>query len=434
MSELKSLALQFHADAKKVLSRKKILVQFEEVTRGARHLSLGYKLGKSEQLLGALALSEPLALKSGVESVFMMRRAGILWIQYSLPSQLAISYKFADVKPGSVGVSDDNRQVLFVPESAYTVANHNTMTSVVGEPGSGKTTCICTILLSLIKRNPNIKYVITDTKSELGAFDNIVQLERPIARTRQAQSEAIAAVEQEAIHRANNNIKSSDNLLVLVVDEPYQLTPTDYKKLTLILGMGRSLYVWVIMGTQNPQEGSFKKLYPFLSNRFSGKVAPGESYKSLKVAMLKADALGGNGDFIRVDKFNPLRFQVPLITDSDFSGLVRASPHATVAQPIPQTINYDLVGRVAPPPAPMPPGRPVKVAINPDVLAVYHWHHIAEKKLEASIADKMFGFSELYGDRYYPHRKYKETAMRYCKIFNTYSKLRRFNPCKKTTV
>lgn len=408
-NSLKALGQQYDKATVAILRRKNIRANIKHVTRGARYIGIGYRLADSTQLKTAIELTDPISIKTGNDSVISMFHDGLIWYHFGLPPEFVKTYALSDLDPGNIGIGDNEQQINFVEQELFTEANGNPMTSLVGEPGSGKTTLMQVILLSLMRlRQPDrLGLVIGDYKNDLKPFTNSVYLKQPIATNVESVSRLIQWTAGEVRQRAENDIKDPDKLLILAIDEVKELSDADFRLLDNVISLGRSVFVWAIIGTQTPGAG-FRKIYPNLSNRFAGKVGQGESYNITRVARLNADRLLGRGDFVRVNKYDPTRFQVPMVTARDFDYIDRAEPPPIqiieVLPPIMET-RADT-GR----------GRPAQ-QLDLDILATYVSFALRNKPLPVGCADYLFKWSESQPrSQYYQHKVYGEAAARFVRI------------------
>lgn len=403
--DIQAFGIACHQQTMQILKRQKIGAAFKQGNREARYISNGYRLADSTQLDKVLALTAALATKTALEpGVFAMRRRGLVFFEFPLPPDLIRTYSLADLEPGAIGVGHGQKSVIFLPQKAFRKSpGVNPQTCVLGGSGSGKTNTIKVILLSLMRqRKPDtVRFYVTDTKSGLTEFDNSVYLAAPIARTQEAQSEMInlvrALIDQRSQQRAQGKADFSQELLILGIDESMLLTAKDKQHLAYIASQGRDLFIWLVVGAQYPNK-FLKNVYPFLENRLTGKVAAGESYQATKVARMNIDTLLGEGDFVRVDKFDSTRFQVPLVTAADMLKLERGQvppPTKAEVQPVVELLKK--------------PGRPVKIPIQPDILSLYVLYAEHNNKVPIALAERFFKFS-VSGDKFYINRLYKDAA------------------------
>lgn len=403
-SNVKTLAQEYDKNTRSILKREQIQARLVNAHRASRYVSLDYRLGDSSQVKRIFNLEEPLAAKSGVDSVLALRKRGVVSFQYSLDSRYEITYHLSDIQPGTIGLDEHRQSIPLWP--TLDKADFNPATCIIGEMGSGKSNLLTASILSLIKlRQPDrLQFAITDTKRNLSMLANIPYLIAPIAQDKESQSQLINHVKDSMLKRQPDRPQDYP-LLILVIDEPALLDKADYGNLEVIASTGRALYVWVVIGSQQPHKGDFAKLYGLLNNRFSGKVTLGRSYQVLGVPRLNADRLLGKGDFLRVNLYDPQRFQVPLITQADYESLPRAEivpiEHKVIEVP-------NITTR--------PVGRPQTVEIERDILAAYVYYQQRKLRLpQINTIAKVFGFT---GDIYYQNRLYVEAAKRFVRVQN----------------
>ncbi len=417
MSEFKNLAYQYNRGTLQVLKRSKIAARMQGGKNEARYINLDYRLGDSTQVVKALTLVTAVALKVGVENVFAMRRNGLLSFQFPLPDELTKTYTLADIEPGNIGVGDRG-QVEFLHQDAWQVSPAvNPQTCVLGGSGSGKSNTFMVVLLTLMQlRKPDtLRFFLSDTKAVLFDLDHLAYLAAPIARSEEDQSEMIKQVEflvkQRANERANGRRDFSDSLIVLGIDESMSLKMADQKRLAYIASQGRDLYIWLVIGAQYPNK-FLKPVYNFLGNRLTGKVADGESYQAGRVAQLNLDSLLGKGDFVKISKHNPQRFQVPLVVPGDFRELERSSevPAAVTVEAGP-IVELPEHKKEIIQPYRSTGGRPQTIVLEPEPYVAYLAYEQYGHEIPLKMAIKHFGLTEKYGHKArFAHKKYQDFA------------------------
>ena len=323
--------LKFHAQTLAVLLfNAGIGVGTIHPARGAKYSSLAVRLTNPMQIDKALKLSEALAVQVSTDSVLALRERGHAVYQVGLHRAMWKTYTRGDLHtPNGIGFAARNRELRFeftqeAPHAYF-----------VGATGSGKTEGMKTTLYGLMAANtPDaLTIAIADPHHDYTDFQNAAHLAAPIAHTPDEMNNLIkwALAQLEERKEANNRNAPK---LVVVVDELPTLTSkkenerADYNRAAIdsIANEGRKFNIHLLVGLQRPTKNDLEKKTNF-TRRFIGYLPDGnESYILGGQAGLKANALAGQGDFVRIGGQDAKRFQFVMLRNSDFGRLERRTP------------------------------------------------------------------------------------------------------------
>lgn len=377
----------------------------KEAARGARHLSLGIKLGNPTELEKALKLAEPLALASNTQNVLAQRQAGLVTYQFQLAPGFWQSYTRQDLPTNqAIGLAERRRPVDFDFRQPHSL--------VAGTTNSGKSETIKSILFSLMSSyTPDeLGIILVDLHGDYLDFENEAHLIRfdfgSIAGEQEHITQALFYVNQELTTRKANNIKDGKTL-VLVVDEADKILQEQRLEIVRALSQeGRKFNLHVIIGTQKPSHKDLPGILDNLLNRFVGLVSDAKVSANLTGRSgLQAHLLTGEGDFIHVCGMDVQRFQVAMATNRDFNRLERVelSP-VKIEQTNLIALPTELPERTA--------GRP-RLELNPDYVAWYLFHY--PEKISRNVAKELAGISR---DNHELHSNFTQ------KVIEAYFKLK----------
>jgi hypothetical protein len=375
-----------------------------QVSRGARHLSLGIRLANPVELDKALKLSEAVALSANSQAVLAQRQAGLVVYQFQLAPAFWQSYTRSDLPYSqAVGLAERRQPVKFGFEQPHAL--------IAGSTESGKSETAKSILLSLMTTYApdELRVILIDLHGDYLDFANEVHLTLPIASTQEEIETALMFAHNALVHRKTNNIKD-DYILFLAIDEADKALCTD-ERIEIAKALtqeGRKFRIHVLIGTHKPSHKDLPNILDNLNNRFVGLVSDAKVSANLTGhAGLQAHKLTGKGDFIHVQGINIQRFQVAMATRQDFESLER-----TEIKPV-EVDSMDLLEL----PSQLPersPGRP-QLELNPEWLAYYFYHN--PHKISRSMA-KELGLT----------RPFHELHRSFCKDFiKAFLKLREKN-------
>lgn len=372
-----------------LFARQGLAGKLAEVSRAARHLTLGVKLTDPAKLDAALKLTEPLALAAGCEAVISERRAGLVVYQLELPQGYWEYYTRAEMPaPDVVGLAERRRPVVFYLDPPHSL--------FAGTSGSGKTEAIKSAMVALLTTYEpgKLSLFIADPHSDFVDFGNVAHLAAPIAHEPAAIANLLRLALAELAHRKADNLRDAPPVIV-VVDEAHEaLTMPGNMEMVQALAQGRKYRVHLIIGTQKPNHADLPRILDNLDNRFVGKVTEAKVSATITGhAGLQAHKLTGKGDFLHVTGPDVIRFQIAQATAADLAGLERVveiAPPLTPALRAGASVIPDLV-EFPPDPDPKPGGGRPPLKVDPATAAAYFWRNPAS--ISIPMARELFGLS-----------------------------------------
>lgn len=380
--ELQNRARRYARVVGLLYSRRDLSGRLVSATRGARHLSLGVRLGDPLKLDAALALAEPLALATNITAVIAQRlptTPGLVSYQFELPAGYWQSYTRADVTGLGVGLGESRRQIDFGFDPPHA--------GVFGTTDSGKSETVKSILAGLFTTyTPDeLGAVIIDPHRDFEDFQNAAHLVAPVASTIEGIDHALAWAGQELARRLDANERDGKRVVV-VIDEAEDALGDD-KRLAIAQRIGaeaRKYLMNLIVSTQKPTQRNLPDLVDKLNNRWVGLVDNAHTSALLTgQAGLACHKLTGKGDFVHVAGATVERLQVAVATRADFDRLPRAEiePPEVDEEDTPHILNY---------PVEKSPGRPPNVP-EPKAVAAYAFY--GPGKISIQQAQEMLGLS-----------------------------------------
>lgn len=338
-------------------------------TRGARHLSLPIRLHNPLEIDKALGLSEPLALASNTSRVIAQRQAGLVIYQFELRQSFWEVYTRSDLpKVEAIGLAERRQPVDFDFKQPHAL--------VAGSTNSGKSETIKSVLLSLMESHKpdDLGIVLIDLHNDYDDFQNEAHLIRfdygTIANDAADIDTALMWTNQQLAQRKRENIKDAKRI-VLVIDEADKVLSDD-SRLEIVQSIsteGRKFKINVIVGTQKPSHKTLPRILDNLLNRFVGLVSDANVSVNLTgKSGLQAHLLTGQGDFLHIDGADSKRFQVAMVSNSDYQKLERGEIQTI------ETVTQSDIVELPPIVEQVSAGRP-KLELQPDVLAWYLYHH-----------------------------------------------------------
>lgn len=231
-----------------------------------------------------------------------------------------------------------------------------------GTTGSGKSSCLNAILVSLIRRNTprDLRLLLIDPKKvELGGYASLPHLVRPIVTDSAESVRALEWVCEEMDRRYASlsaagvrtrdayNEKNTDSpmpYLVVVIDELAELMLASEKEvesyIVRITQLARACGIHMIVATQRPSvdviTGLIKSNMP---SRLAFAVASGVDSKVLLDTPGAETLLGfGDGLYSPIGARSPKRLQGALVEDAEVAANVRAASagHEVEYAPLPE--------------------------------------------------------------------------------------------------
>lgn len=380
------------------------------ISRGARWVTVDISPTGSKHALDAsrfftVGIQRALMLTSGTDKIRVDIRQGLLRFQFQLPEAQWIYYTRQDLgAPEQVGIADGREYVSF------SVDNQSMPHSlVVGGSGSGKSTAIASMILSIMQAHTEreVQVAIANPENEV-LYNKFRDASHLFAQVSSDAAAVIETVHNEFIRRVNASVDelSSDvPHLVCFVDEVLSRkvlsvgktrTPQQAGLVSLITDIaerGRRRKVHLVVATQRYTIDDMP-FAPQLRNRWVGSVESASASVQLSgVPQIGAQSLSGRGDFLHVPiGADVKRFQVASPTQADFSGLKRASipnvqPPASVVESV-QSVTQKR-------------GRPANKLDDPKILAAYIYFG---NRLTGTIARQRYKLTD------YKHRQYRRFA------------------------
>ena len=277
-------------------------------------------------------LAEELALALGAKAVRVYRNGGVISVEVSRPDPepvmlLDLMRKLPPVPPFSAVLGIDEEGVpmlvrLNSPDVAHIL--------VVGRTGSGKTVMVRSILFSLAAYNPayKLQMVLMDPKGKgFGGVHFLPHLAMPPVETPEDAADVLDRLVDEMVRRDDEGI--SLPRLVIAIDELAELTMSAGKRvisaLERLTQRGREAGVHVIASTQKPTAavlGSLGKAN-FPLRLVGAVVSPEEAKVATGLAGTGAEKLGGQGDFVLVNRGETIRFQGAYIGPREIEDVLR---------------------------------------------------------------------------------------------------------------
>jgi hypothetical protein len=317
---LKSRA-QFYAQIiVKLYTKERLAAKVMQLSRGARHLSLGVRLADPTNLAKAIKLAEPIALGSGSRAVIAQRDLHLIRYQFQLAHDLWEYYTRADVTGLTVGLGENRHPIEFSFSPPHAL--------IAGTTDSGKTETVKSILIALMTTHTpdELKIAIVDPHADYAAFENEAHLASPIGRTAQEIDQLLTWAGNVLAHRMTENIRDGWRLVIAI--EEAEAVLSDETRLTIaqrIAAEGRKFKVNLLIASQKPTQKSLPDLVHLLNNKWIGLVDNAQISAYLTgQAGLECHKLTGQGDFIHIIGAEVSRLQVALATSADFDRLERA--------------------------------------------------------------------------------------------------------------
>lgn len=366
--------------------------------RGARHLSLGIRLADPLKLDTAVGLAEPLALAAKVPAVIAQRlpeQPGLVTYQFQLTEDHWRSYTRADLTGHGVGVglAESRRQVDFSFDPPHAL--------VVGEPGSGKTETVKSILAGLLLAvSPaDLSLVIVDPHRDFEDFGNVAHLVMPIATGQDEIDGAIRWIGTEVTRRKEANQRAGRRLVVVIDEAESTLDGQRLEIMRRVAAESRKFVTDLIISTQKPTQKNLPDLCDKLGNRFCGLVANAQVSAFLTgQAGLACHKLTGHGDFVHVAGATQERLQVAMATSADYARLLRAEiAHPSIPEPEAAAAIFNLE------PEPEPAGGRPPTQLDARALAYYLVN--GPESISINMARQVLGLAR------YAHVKHRDFAI-----------------------
>lgn len=347
----------------------------------------------------ALALTEPLAMSCGVQSVTAMRHNQFLVYQIALPESYWEFYSRDMIEDSAIGLSENKSPVLF----SFDPPHH----LIAGSTGSGKSETLKSVIMSLIKSygEEDLGLVLIDPNRELDCFINESHLVYPIAVTEEDINLTLRATNQELNRRMEHNLRN-ERRWVIAIDEAsadqIMIDESNLRILSVISKQARRYKINLIIGTQNPTHSEFPGILGNVLNRWVGTLDSAMSSARITGhAQLNAHKLLGKGDFLHIAG-EVERLQVATITQAEINSLKRS-------QPAQIELTDDTIIEL--PEDNSSAGRP-KIELDPNILA--HYWHLGPDNITQGQAESMFGFKRT---GHVLHRDFcREFGMAYLKV------------------
>lgn len=316
---LKSRA-QFYAEViVKIYTKERLPAKITNLSRGARHLSLGVRLADPTRLDKAIKLAEPIALAAGSKAVLAQRDLHLVRYQFQLTHDLWEYYTRSDVNGLTIGLSENRHPIEFSFSPPHAL--------VTGTTDSGKTETVKSMLVALISNyTPSeLKFAIIDPHGDYADFENEAHLVCPIARTPDDIDQLLIWAGNELGQRKTENIRDSWRLILAI--EEAEAILNDDRRLGIVQSIaaeGRKFNVNLLISSQKPTQKRLPDLVHLLNNKWVGLVDNAQVSAYLTgQAGLACHKLTGRGDFIHTTGAEVSRLQVAMATRADFDRLER---------------------------------------------------------------------------------------------------------------
>lgn len=382
-SNLTNRAKRYATVISLLFGRQQLSGRLASAHRGARHLSLGVKLSNPLQLDKALKLSEPLALASATRAVLAQRDIGQVTYQFELHQAHWQYYlRGKDVNGLQLGLAEQRRPIEFQLDPPHAL--------IAGTTGSGKSETVKSALIALLSTyNPGeLGLVLIDPNRDYNEFHNAAHLVAPVVSNLDDISDTLNWTNEELNHRIREDIKDGPILLVVIDEAERALADTrDLGIAYNLASQGRKYRIHLMIATQKPTEKSLPGLIDKLNNRFIGLVANAQLSAQLTgQAGLEAHKLTGKGDFIHIAGATNERFQVAIVSKSNYDTLQRSE-----VKPL-QAVNTEIITL----PVEKPTGGRPRLEVDPIIAARYFWTN--PNKISIAQARELFGLSRVGHD------------------------------------
>ena len=303
-------------------------------------------------------LNEPLAAALDVSDCRVSRRGASVAIEVPRddprPVRLLPLYRQLTAIPSftaTLGLTDEGAPLLIrlpSPDVAHIL--------VAGDPGSGKTALLQSIILSLAMSNSDkaLALVLVDpNRSALHPFDALPHLARPVIRGRGDLSEVFQSLVR-LMESRRGDTRGLFPHVVLAIDDLNDLLTTTatnaisvQQSLTRLLQHGREAGIHVIAATQKPAAVLDSLTNANFSVRLVGRVSSANDARiATGVCGTGAERLLGGGDFLAVAEGNLARFQAAHVSPEEIQRVVQRIASESTIEALPEAArNTALIPR-----------------------------------------------------------------------------------------